>query len=129
MNNDIVKRLVIKADMMEMADYIPWGNDTALMREAADVITNLRLELEAMQWRPIETVNKYDRPVYSGGFILGASVTKNLEFVGSMWFEQANRGILDHHHWMRYRMHMREHAYPTHWMPMPLPPPKPPQAD
>jgi len=33
--NDLVKRLEIKAGMIEMGERIAWGSDTALMREAA----------------------------------------------------------------------------------------------
>lgn len=36
--SDIVKRLDIKAGVMEMGERIAWGSDTALMREAARAI-------------------------------------------------------------------------------------------
>jgi len=36
--SDIVKRLDIKAGVMEMGEKIAWGSDTALMREAARAI-------------------------------------------------------------------------------------------
>ena len=41
---DLVKRLDIKAGVMEMGEKIAWGSDTALMREAAR-------KIEAMQSR------------------------------------------------------------------------------
>ena len=41
---DLVKRLDIKAGVMEMGERIAWGSDTALMREAAR-------KIEAMQQR------------------------------------------------------------------------------
>lgn len=34
--SDLVKRLRIKAGMIEMGERIAWGSDSALMREAAD---------------------------------------------------------------------------------------------
>lgn len=36
--NDLVKRLRIKAGMIEMGEMIAWGSDSALMREAADAL-------------------------------------------------------------------------------------------
>lgn len=35
---DLVKRLRIKAGMIELGELIAWGSDSALMREAADVL-------------------------------------------------------------------------------------------
>jgi len=35
---DLVKRLRIKADVIEMGERIQWGSDSAIMREAADVL-------------------------------------------------------------------------------------------
>ena len=35
---DLIKQLDIKAGVMETGEKIPWGSDTALMREAAYVI-------------------------------------------------------------------------------------------
>ena len=32
---NIIKSLVVKADVMEMGEKIAWGSDTALMRQAA----------------------------------------------------------------------------------------------
>ncbi len=43
--NDIVKRLEIKAGVMEMGEKIAWGSDTALMREAAGRIKTLQRAL------------------------------------------------------------------------------------
>lgn len=36
--SDIVKRLDVKAGVMEMGEKIAWGSDTALIREAARAI-------------------------------------------------------------------------------------------
>mgnify|MGYP003441825484 CR=1 FL=1 len=36
--SDLVKRLDIKAGVMEMGEKIAWGSDTALMRESARAI-------------------------------------------------------------------------------------------
>ncbi|WP_455233485.1 hypothetical protein [Geopseudomonas aromaticivorans] len=49
--SDIVKRLLIKAGMMEMGERIAWGSDTALMREAAAKIEALTAERNALQAR------------------------------------------------------------------------------
>lgn len=38
---DLVKRLRIKAGMIDMGERIAWGSDSALMREAADMIEQL----------------------------------------------------------------------------------------
>ena len=35
---DLVKRLRIKAGMIELGELIAWGSDSALMREAADAL-------------------------------------------------------------------------------------------
>jgi Rod binding domain-containing protein len=43
MSDDLVKRLTIKAGVMEMGEKIDWGSDTSLMREAADRIEELCL--------------------------------------------------------------------------------------
>jgi nitric oxide reductase large subunit len=47
MSDDLVKRLTIKAGVMEMGEKIAWGSDTSLMREAADRIEALTEQLEA----------------------------------------------------------------------------------
>lgn len=44
--SDLVKRLNIKAGVMEMGEMIAWGSDTALMREAASYIEELESKLE-----------------------------------------------------------------------------------
>ncbi len=44
MTDDLVKRLTIKAGVMEMGEKIAWGSDTSLMREAADRIEELEAE-------------------------------------------------------------------------------------
>jgi hypothetical protein len=41
------ERLRIKAGVMEMGEKIAWGSDTALMREAADVINKLEEDIAA----------------------------------------------------------------------------------
>jgi len=46
MTNDLVKRLTIKAGVMEMGEKISWGSDTSLMREAADRIEELEAKLD-----------------------------------------------------------------------------------
>lgn len=55
--SDLVKRLNIKAGVMEMGELIAWGSDTALMREAAASIEakDRRIdELEqAQRWIPV----------------------------------------------------------------------------
>ena len=45
MIDDLVKRLTIKAGVMEMGEKIAWGSDTSLMREAADRIKELERKL------------------------------------------------------------------------------------
>lgn len=46
-NDDLVKRLRIKADMIAMGERIAWGSDSALMREAAD---RLSAQGEPVAW-------------------------------------------------------------------------------
>ena len=48
--DDLVKRLTIKAGVMEMGEGIAWGSDTALMREAAAHIEKLEAKLAKAQW-------------------------------------------------------------------------------
>jgi hypothetical protein len=45
-DDDLVKRLTIKAGVMEMGEKIAWGSDTSLMREAAKRIEELEAKLE-----------------------------------------------------------------------------------
>lgn len=53
--SDLVKRLRIKAGMIEMGEHIAWGSDSALMREAADA---LEVAAPAVQGDvPEETIN------------------------------------------------------------------------
>jgi hypothetical protein len=52
MSDDLVKRLTIKAGVMEMGEKIAWGSDTSLMREAADRIE----ELEAQRTRTYQAL-------------------------------------------------------------------------
>jgi hypothetical protein len=53
--SDLVKRLTIKAGVMEMGEKIAWGSDTSLMREAADRIE----ELEAKLAKAVEIIEAY----------------------------------------------------------------------
>lgn len=39
---DLIKRLRIKAGVIELGELIAWGSDSALMREAADVLERER---------------------------------------------------------------------------------------
>jgi len=43
---DLVKRLRIKADMISTGEQIEYGSETALMYEAASVLTQHKLEVE-----------------------------------------------------------------------------------
>jgi len=54
MSDDLVKRLTIKAGVMEMGEKIAWGSDTSLMHEAADRIE----ELEAKLAKAVEALEK-----------------------------------------------------------------------
>lgn len=49
--DDIVKRLNIKAGVIEMGEKIAWGSDTALMREAA-------IKIESLQTAIKETIDE-----------------------------------------------------------------------
>lgn len=49
--DDLVKRLRIKAGMIELGELIAWGSDSALMREAADALE--RLAAPDMQGEPV----------------------------------------------------------------------------
>lgn len=61
---DLVKRLDIKAGVMEMGEQIAWGSDTALMREAARRIEAfekreaLLVSLTGTLWPQNETTEK-----------------------------------------------------------------------
>lgn len=41
---DLVNRLNIKADIISTGERIQWGSDSAIMREAADVLTQQEAE-------------------------------------------------------------------------------------
>jgi len=45
MSDDLVKRLTIKASIMEMGEQIAWGSDTSIMREASARIEELEANL------------------------------------------------------------------------------------
>jgi hypothetical protein len=62
MSDDLVKRLTIKAGVMEMGEKIAWGSDTSLMREAADRIE----ELEQMLARAVEALEKIEAGLPAG---------------------------------------------------------------
>ena len=47
--SDLPKRLRIKASMIALGERIPWGSDTALMEEAADMIEALSASVENHQ--------------------------------------------------------------------------------
>ena len=47
--SDLPKRLRIKASMIALGERIPWGSDTALMEEAADMIEALSASIENHQ--------------------------------------------------------------------------------
>lgn len=46
---DLVKRLDIKAGVMEMGEKIAWGSDTALMREAARKIEDMQGKIDHLE--------------------------------------------------------------------------------
>ena len=62
--SDIVKRLEIKAGVMEMGERIAWGSDTALMREAAHQITTLTAEVARLTGGLAEVAAALPGPVY-----------------------------------------------------------------
>lgn len=62
--SDIVKRLEIKAGVMEMGERIAWGSDTALMREAAAHITTLTAEVARLTAELAEVAAALPGPVY-----------------------------------------------------------------
>lgn len=109
--SDLVKRLRIKAGMIEMGERIAWGSDSALMREAADA-----LELAAQpKWRPIETAPKDGAAVllyYGDDYYVmeGKCFPVKSSFQGRAssykWVSAVDMGDLE----------------PTHWMPLPNPP-------
>jgi len=47
-NDDLQKRLRIKAGMIEMCEKIEWGSDTALMREAAEQLDAKQAKIDAL---------------------------------------------------------------------------------
>lgn len=67
-DDDLLRRLDIKAAMMEMGEKIAWGSDTALMREAAARIR----ELQARMDKPAKTIGTFQtqgslQPVHHNG--------------------------------------------------------------
>ena len=65
-DNDLVKRLTIKAGVMEMGEKIAWGSDTSLMREAADRIEELEGKLDKAV-AALEHIERFDihAPTYA----------------------------------------------------------------
>lgn len=49
MSEDLVKRLTIKASIMEMGESIAWGSDTSIMREASARIEELEADIEMLE--------------------------------------------------------------------------------
>lgn len=48
--NDLIKRIEIKASVMEMGEKIAWGSDTSLMREAAQELKKLHKDKLRIDW-------------------------------------------------------------------------------
>lgn len=47
--SDLPKKLRIKAGVISMGEPIAWGSDTALMEEAADLIEQQQVEIDALK--------------------------------------------------------------------------------
>lgn len=63
--SDLVKRLRIKAGMIEMGEMIAWGSDSELMREAADVLEMAEpAEWDGAGLPPVGTVCEVVSPGY-----------------------------------------------------------------
>ncbi len=50
MSDDLIKRLEIKAGVMEMGEKIAWGSDTSLMREAVHELKKLHKDKIRLDW-------------------------------------------------------------------------------
>jgi len=83
MSDDLVKRLTIKAGVMEMGEKIAWGSDTSLMREAADRIE----ELEEENARLRKDVSGAAAIILSGGINKIAPVVLNTVYSESIKWE------------------------------------------
>ena len=82
MANDLVKRLTIKAGVMEMCEAIEWGSDTSIMREAAARIEGLEDAL-AKAMAVVEMVASADVDA-----VLGQAVDLSCEIIGDMMEKQ-----------------------------------------
>ncbi len=58
---DLPKRLRIKASMIALGERIPWGSDTALMEEAADMIEALSASVENHQLHMLGMARERDQ--------------------------------------------------------------------
>jgi|GEM_PF-4277520 len=76
--DDLVKRLTIKAGVMEMGEGIAWGSDTAIMREAADRIEELEAKL-AKAMLVVELIASADVDA-----VLGEAVDLSCEIIGEL---------------------------------------------
>lgn len=59
--SDLPKRLRIKASMIALGERIPWGSDTALMEEAADMIEALSASVENHQLHMLGIARERDQ--------------------------------------------------------------------
>ena len=59
--SDLPKRLRIKASMIALGERIPWGSDTALMEEAADMIEALSASVENHQLHMLGMARERDQ--------------------------------------------------------------------
>lgn len=54
---DLIKRLNIQADMIQLGEAIAWGSDSAIMREAAETLQAERQKREEMVEEILKTVS------------------------------------------------------------------------
>ena len=84
MANDLVKRLTIKAGVMEMCEAIEWGSDTSIMREAAARIEGLEDAL-ARAMVVVEMIASADVDA-----VLGQAVDLSCEIIGELMEDEDN---------------------------------------
>ncbi len=91
--HELSKRLRITAFMIEMGEMIAWGSDSALMREAANLIDKMAAKPvpdDVSAWQPIDTAPKDETSVLiwrAGDMYPGVAYQS-----GGRWFWSASGG-------------------------------------
>jgi len=120
---DLVKRLRIVSGMINMGEKIPWGQDTALMSEAADCIEMLHAlqSAPALNWQPIATAPEEGAFLaYCRWYMVSAKDSHAPYWTN--WMPRHSWMCLGQVQGEGSTLSYVDRVEATHWMPLPKPP-------